>query len=103
MTFKAIHDAISTQEIITTMRRKKINPPLDQLSPREQATLHYLQGYRSRYKAPSVREIAAAIGLSISATHDLIKRLEEYGYIERRRKPNGRHKPRNIVVKIPAA
>jgi DNA-binding MarR family transcriptional regulator len=79
------------------MRRKKINPTLDQLSPRERATLDYLQGYRKgRYRVPTIREISAHIDLSVSATHDLVKRLEEYGYVERRNWPSGGRKRRNI-------
>ena len=78
------------------MRVKKSNPTPEQLSEREYAAMLFIQGYRS-WRMPSIREISTAIGLSVSATHDLVKRLIEYGYL-RLSYSQGRH-ARNIRVK----
>jgi hypothetical protein len=66
------------------MRVKKVNPTPEQLSPREYAAVRFIETYRLRQRhAPTYREISTAIGLSLSATHDLTERLIEYGYLKR--------------------
>lgn len=84
------------------MRIKKTNPTPDQLSPREYAAMLFIQHYMTtRRQAPTIREIAGEIGLCVSATHDLVKRLEEYGYIVRWRYHDGSRMARGIRVKRP--
>jgi hypothetical protein len=39
----------------------------------------------ARRRVPLVREIQAAVGLSLGATHDLLSRLIEYDYLARGR------------------
>ena len=79
------------------MRQKKVNPTPDQLSLPEMKTMIYIERYTEiRRQPPSIREIADMIGLSVGATHDLINRLIEYGYLAR--KSNHRMR-RNLVVK----
>jgi DNA-binding MarR family transcriptional regulator len=83
------------------MRKKKLNPTPDQLSMPEQVAMYFIQRYVAELnQPPSVREIAEAIHLSVSATHDLIKRLIEYGYLAPRYTTH-RRRVRNIMVKRP--
>lgn len=66
------------------MRVKKTNPTPEQLSAREYAAVSFIETYRvQRRRPPTYREISTAIGLSLSATHDLTERLIEYGYLKR--------------------
>jgi len=81
------------------MRIKKTNPTLEQLSQREQTALQFIQKYReTRRKAPSLREIAGHIKLSLGGTHELVNRLVEYGYLQ---KITRRQSHRNLRVKRP--
>jgi DNA-binding MarR family transcriptional regulator len=78
------------------MRIKKINPTPEQLSEQERAAMLFIQAITSqRRHAPTMREIAAEIDLSLGATADLVKRLIEYGYLQRRTRYQSR---RNLKV-----
>ncbi|MBI5668030.1 MAG: helix-turn-helix domain-containing protein [Chloroflexi bacterium] len=78
------------------MRVKKINPLPDQLSENEMMAMQFKEGYvTTKRRSPTTREISAAIHLSVSATHDLIQRLIEYGYLARKSR---RQRHRNYRV-----
>lgn len=78
------------------MRIKKINPTPEQLSDYERAARLFIQVIISQHRpAPTMREIAAEIDLSLGATADLVKRLIEYGYLTRRTRYQS---PRNLKV-----
>ena len=80
------------------MRQKKVNPTPDQLSLPEMKTMIYIERYTEmRRQPPSIREIADMIDLSVGATHDLINRLIDYGYLAR--KSNHRMR-RNLAGKL---
>lgn len=78
------------------MRIKKINPTPEQLSEQERAAMLFIQAILSqRRHAPTMRETAAKIDLSLGAMADLVKRLIEYGYLSRRVRFQ---MPRNLKV-----
>jgi predicted transcriptional regulator len=78
------------------MRNKKINPTPEQLSDQERAAMLFIQAVLSQHRpAPTMREIAAEIDLSLGASADLVKRLIEYGYLSRRTRYQS---PRNLKV-----
>jgi predicted transcriptional regulator len=78
------------------MRIKKINPTPEQLSDQERAAMLFIQAVLSqRRPAPTMREIATEIDLSLGASADLVKRLIEYGYLSRRARFQT---PRNLKV-----
>lgn len=57
---------------------------MQELSPRQREALDFLTGYIRAWKeAPSIREMAAALGISPNAVNDLVKHLEAKGYIRR--------------------
>jgi DNA-binding MarR family transcriptional regulator len=77
------------------LRIKKIHPTPEQLSEPEHAAMIFIEDYRAqKRKAPSTREISAVIGLSVSATHDLVRRLIDYGYLAPY--PGRKRRARNI-------
>jgi DNA-binding MarR family transcriptional regulator len=81
------------------MRIKKINPTIEELSKREYNAMIYIEhSITHRRRTPTIREIAEAIGLSTSATYDLVNRLLEWEYLKKRsNKP--RRRKRDIMVK----
>lgn len=81
------------------MRSKKVNPTPEQLSASEYAAMQFIERFRAnRHKSPTVREVQTAIGLSVSATHELLSRLVDYGYLTRRAWRDGRRMKRNLRV-----
>jgi DNA-binding MarR family transcriptional regulator len=80
------------------MRIKKINPTIEELSEREYTAMIYIEhSITHRRRTPTIREIAEAIGLSTSATHDLVSRLIEWNYLKKRStKP--RRRKRDLAV-----
>ncbi|MBW2087213.1 MAG: transcriptional repressor LexA [Deltaproteobacteria bacterium] len=67
---------------------------LPELSPKQRAFLEYLRGEITHHgKAPSLRQTAAALGVSHSAVVQYLKALEEKGYVKR----EGRYS-RNIYL-----
>ncbi len=71
------------------MRTKRINPQSEQLTSRERAAMRFIQAYMTTsrfHQAPHYQEIQAAIGLSLGATHGLVQRLIEWGYLTRQSK-----------------
>ena len=66
------------------MPRKKIKPTPTQLSDNEQAVQRFIERHMSEHRfSPTVREISAEVGLSVSGTHKVIQRLVEYGYLKK--------------------
>jgi len=64
------------------------------LSPRQRETLEWMRDFIRRNRIPpTVREIGAAFGTKSSSVFDLLKALEEKGYIRREA-----HKARSIVL-----
>lgn len=65
------------------MRIKRIRPTPEQLTDREREAVIYIERYlaASRWKSPSIREIADHLGLSVGGTHELICRLVKWGYL----------------------
>jgi SOS-response transcriptional repressor LexA len=50
------------------------------MSVRTQAVLAFIQGYHAEHGyAPSMREIATDLGLSVSNVHRYVRRLEDMG------------------------
>jgi DNA-binding MarR family transcriptional regulator len=88
---------IHIQEV--SMKVKRINPTVEELSKREYNAMIYIEhSITQRRRTPSIREIAEAIGLSTSATYDLVNRLLEWEYLKRRsNKP--RRRKRDLMVK----
>lgn len=81
------------------MRIQKVNPSPDQLSVPEYTAMCFIQRFRAQHqKSPTVREVQGAIGLSLGATHELISRLVEYGYLARAAYRSGRRMRRNLRV-----
>ncbi len=81
------------------MRVKKTNPTPEQLSSREHAAMIFIENYLLFVKrAPTYRRISLEIDLSLSATHDLVKRLIEYGYLQERVSGWGRRLKYNLRV-----
>jgi DNA-binding MarR family transcriptional regulator len=79
------------------MRTKKHNPTPEQLILPELKAMQFIEVYSAARRQPStVRDIADVINLSVGATHDLVNRLIEYGYLARKTKRRSR---RNITVK----
>ena len=76
------------------MGRRKALPPdfdgnytEDMLSERQRGILKFVRDFINRKGyPPAVREIGAAVGLSSSASvHNHLKKLQEYGFIQRAR------------------
>jgi DNA-binding MarR family transcriptional regulator len=79
------------------MRTKKHNRTPDQLSLPEFKAMQFIEVYiAARRQPPTVRDISDVINLSVGATHDLVNRLIEYGYLTRKTKRRSR---RNLVVR----
>ncbi len=64
-----------------------MTPPVDELTDRQRRIVEFVRGYTTAYRrSPSLREIAAAVGLATpSAAAYQLDRLEEMGFISRGR------------------
>ncbi len=81
------------------MRTRKVNPTPEQLSVSEYEAMRFIEHFKAtRRQSPTVREVQNAIGLSLGATHELLSRLVEYGYIRRVAWRSGRRMKRNLRV-----
>jgi predicted transcriptional regulator of viral defense system len=81
------------------MRTRKDNPTPNELSDVEYKAMIFIEDYHAaRRRVPLVREVQAAVGLSLSATHDLLSRLVEYGYLHRG--PTGRKRNLRVVRSV---
>lgn len=81
------------------MPYKKINPSPKDLSDNEKAVQRLVEQYiYDHRKSPTVREISTELGLSVSGTHKVIRRLEKYGYLKKRAWSDGRRMKRNLKV-----
>lgn len=92
-----IDEAINQFHNVSLSKEESINKKQfvnNNMHPKQQAILDFIRNYPHQY-SPSIREIAASVGLSSSATvhHHLIK-LEEKGYIVRES-----NRSRCVVVK----
>ena len=68
------------------MKLKKTQPGPDDLSPSEYAVMRFLQEYLDTHpRPPTIRQIAEQVSLSTGGTADVVRRLEDYGYLVRRR------------------
>lgn len=64
------------------------------LSPRQRETLEWMREFiRRNHIPPTVREIGAAFGTKSSSVFDLLRALEQKGYIKREA-----HKARSVVL-----
>ncbi len=71
-------------------------PIPEQLTEHERAAIYFVQAYSRVYGlSPNFQEIHAELGLSMAATHGLLQRLREWGYLARRWDV---HMSRNLCV-----
>lgn len=82
-----IDEAINEFHNVSLSKEESINKKQfvnNNMHPKQQAILDFIRNYPHQY-SPSIREIAAGVGLSSTSTvhHHLVK-LEEKGYIVRK-------------------
>ncbi|MBZ0300575.1 MAG: MarR family winged helix-turn-helix transcriptional regulator [Anaerolineae bacterium] len=66
------------------MRLRKIDPTPDQLSVREyQAMIYIEEDYTAHHDVPTVRDLMAALDMSLGGAKGLLDRLVDYGYLRR--------------------
>jgi hypothetical protein len=81
------------------MRVKKIDPSPDQLSPNERQAMIFIQAFIAAGRpAPSIREIADFVEVSVGAAQGIVKRLIDWGYLAKRYN-RGYKTARNLIVK----